>query len=217
MVQVFAARSVTLEDLRQHFGLQLTTAFDFFPEWMEAKAELTEAEKQSLDRVKQHFLHLSQSLPLMENAIKMVVISPLLDLAGFYDQPFGLRTEASVEVASQDEEILIRGQIDVLVVLERLWVLAIESKNMGIGLSVGIPQALSYMLAAPKTDGPVFGLVTTGSEFVFLKLAQQGTPQYTSSRVFSMLSPMNELYDVLRILKALGAAISPEVESGLLG
>ena len=208
MVQTLSARAATLEDLRQHFGLQLATAHQFFPEWLEAAAEVTATEQEQLDRVKRHFLHLSQSLPLMENSIKMVVLSPLLALAGFYDEPFNLRTEAPSEAVSQDEGLVIRGQVDVLVVLDRLWVLAIESKNMGISLSAGIPQALSYMLAAPPAERPSFGLVTNGSEFVFLKLVQQPTPQYSSSRVFSMLSPTNELYDILRILKFLGQLVS---------
>lgn len=208
MVQTLQARNVTLEDLQEHFGLKLTTSYQFFSEWMDAQVEITEPEKQLLDRVKANFLYLSQSPPMMENAVKMVVLSPLLDLAGFYMPPFRLRAEVSIDVTAQDEDVMIRGQIDVLILLGQLWVLAIESKNMGIGLSAGIPQGLSYMLATPTSDRPMFGLVTTGSEFVFLKLVQQPTPLYTSSRVFSMLSPMNELYNVLQILKALGQVVS---------
>jgi len=208
MVQTLQARNVTLENLQEHFGLKLTTSYQFFPEWMNAQAEITDTEKQLLDRVKANFLYLSQSPPMMENAVKMVVLSPLLDLAGFYTPPFRMRAEVSIDVSAQDEDVMIRGQIDVLILLGQLWVLAIESKNMGIGLSAGIPQALSYMLATPVGDRPMFGLVTTGSEFVFLKLVQQPTPLYTSSRVFSMLSPINELYDVLQILKTLGQVVS---------
>ncbi len=104
--------------------------------------------------------------------------------------------------------MVIPGSIDVLMVLQQLWVLVIESKNLGIGISAGLPQVLSYMLSTPSRDRPMFGLVTTGSEFVFLKLVQQPTPMYTTSRVFSMLSPTNELYDVLRIFKALGEFVS---------
>lgn len=211
MVQTLQARNVTLENLQEHFGLRLTTSYQFFPEWMNAQAELTDLEKQILDRVKTNFLYLSQSPPMMENAVKMVVLSPLLDLAGFYTPPFRMRAEVSIDVSAQDQDVMIRGQIDVLILSGQLWVLAIESKNMGIGLSVGIPQALSYMLATPVGNRPMFGLVTTGSEFVFLKLVQQPTPLYTSSRVFSMLSPSNELYDVLQILKTLGQQVASAV------
>jgi len=198
------ARNLTLELLRQQFGLRVTTAYDFFPEWMASPASLTATEQERLDQVKAHFLHLSQAFPLMEDAIKMVIVSPLLDLAGFYDDPFHFRTEASTEVSALDGETLVRGQIDVLVTLNDLWIVVIESKNMGIGLAAGIPQALGYMLAHPEAERPSYGLVTNGSEFVFLKLQHRPTPQYTTSRVFSMLSPVNELYDVLKILKTLG-------------
>lgn len=179
---------------------------------MEAQAEVTDIEKQQLDRVKANFLYLSQSPPMMENAVKMVVLSPLLDLAGFYEPPFPMRAEVSIEVATQDDDTLIWGQIDVLVSFERLWILAIESKSIGIGLSTGIPQALSlsYMLATPTQERPIFGMVTPGSEFVFLKLVKAPEPLYTSSRVFSMFSPINELYDVLNILKKLGQAVSQD-------
>lgn len=166
MVQTLQPRNVTLADLQKHFGLHLTTSYQFFPEWMEAQAEVTDIEKQQLDRVKANFLYLSQSPPMMENAVKMVVLSSLLDLAGFYEPPFWMRAEVSMEVATQDDDTLIRGQIDVLVSFERLWILAIESKSIGIGLSTGIPQALSYMLATPTQERPIFGMVTTGSEFV---------------------------------------------------
>lgn len=199
------AHNLTLEVLRQQFGLKLTTAYDFFPEWMHLNDQVTDGEKQRLDQVKAHFLYLGQVLPLMEDAIKMVVIAPLLELAGFYSEPFHLRTEASVTVTAVDEETIIRGQIDALVAMDDLWVVVIESKNMGISLAAGIPQALGYMLAAPDRERPSFGLVTNGSEFVFLKLQRHPETIYTSSRVFSMLSPINELYDVLNILKALGA------------
>ena len=213
MAVTLQAHKLTLEMLRQQFGLQLTTAYEFFPEWMTAQETVTGVEKERLDQVKAHFLYLSQVLPLMEDAIKMVVVSPLLEMAGFYQEPFYLRTEASTTVTVEDEGTVIRGQIDVLVALDNLWVVVIESKNMGISLSSGIPQVLGYMLAAPETVGlpeqgtyrPSFGLVTNGSEFVFLKLQKRPETLYTSSRVFSMLSPINELYDVLNILKALGA------------
>jgi len=135
------------------------------------------------------------------------VLSPLLDLAGFYAAPFAIQTGVSAEVTAQDEGVVIRGQIDVLVIQNQLWILAIESENMGVGLSVGIPQILSYMLAAPQKEEPMFGLVTTESEFVFLKLAHHPVPTYTTSRVFSLFSPVNELYDVLKILKTLGSKV----------
>ena len=107
MVQTLQARTVTLEDLRSHFGLQLTTSYQFFTEWMDVHLEIADPEKQRLDRVKENFLYLSQSPPMVEDAVKMVVLSPLLDLAGFYATPFRIRAEVSIDVTAQDEDVMI--------------------------------------------------------------------------------------------------------------
>ncbi|MEH2071603.1 MAG: hypothetical protein V7K47_26190 [Nostoc sp.] len=43
--------------------------------------------------------------PLLENTVKMVVLSPLLDLADFYLSRFHIKSEKSVEVAAVDEGV----------------------------------------------------------------------------------------------------------------
>ena len=59
--------------------------------------------------------------------------------------------------------------MDVLVLMERFWVLVIEAKRAEFSLKVGIPQALSSMISNPHPDRPVYGLVSNGHSFVFLK------------------------------------------------
>jgi hypothetical protein len=71
-----------------------------------------------------------------------------------------------------------------------------------------IPQALTYMLANPDQEKPVFGLVTNGSHFLFLKLAQENIVQYAMSDEFTLLKRENELYKVLSILKKLSEILS---------
>ncbi|MBD1847913.1 hypothetical protein H6F89_31950 [Cyanobacteria bacterium FACHB-63] len=104
---------------------------------------------------------------MLEEAVKMVVLSPLLDLVGFYQPPFRIQPEKAIEVEVIDPEegVMIRGEIDVLVVSGQLWVLAIESKMSAFSLNVALPQALSYMLANPSQ--PCYGLILNGSDFVF--------------------------------------------------
>ncbi|MEB3281279.1 MAG: hypothetical protein VKK42_20385 [Lyngbya sp.] len=60
------------------------------------------------------------------------------------------------------------------------------------------------MLANPNVNRPVFGMVTNGGNFIFVKLHIQEFPQYELSNVFSLLPRRNQLYDVLQILKCLG-------------
>ena len=210
MVQVIQAEKVTLYDLVKKFKLRLSEDKQFFQEWQEELPELTDGERQRLDRVKESYFNLTMR-PMLEDMVKMVVLSPLLDLAGFYLPPFYSQTEESVEIVEKDEEVVIRGKIDVLVLQDRFWVIVIESKRPGLSLEPGIPQALAYMLASPQPEKPLFGLVTNGSNFIFLKLIQQEVPLYGLSDEFT-LRRGNDLYTVLGILKQLSQLFIQENE-----
>ena len=84
MVSPIPAGQVTLADLEGRYGLSLTTQETFFTEWFADLPSLSEVEQRSLDRVKANFTSLIKTPPLLENSVKMVMLSPLLDLAGFY-------------------------------------------------------------------------------------------------------------------------------------
>ncbi|MDJ0734295.1 MAG: restriction endonuclease subunit R [Nostocaceae cyanobacterium] len=208
MVQIIQAQNVTLGFLAAKFGLQLVNNEDFFTEWFEDIPEITDLEKQYLNRVKNNFLRLIQYPPILEDAVKMVVLSPLLDLAGFYEDPFLITTEKSIELAVESESEIVRGRIDVLVIQEQLWLLVIESKKASFSLLEARPQALAYMLANPNTKIPVFGLVLNGEDFQFIKLTKEDKPFYALSDKFTLYKRENELYQVLTILKKLGKIIS---------
>lgn len=212
MVQATPATEVTLRELKQTLGLMQAQNADFFSEWTDVsvksgKIELGETEKALLDRVKNNYLELMEAPPMLENTVKMVVLAPLLDLCGFYHRPFRIETETGVTIKMEDEGTVIRGRIDVLVLNQRFWLLVIESKRSDFAVTRAIPQALSYMLANPKDSQPTFGMITNGNEFLFLKTVRQPIAQYANSRLFSLLNPGNELYNVLSILKSLGALI----------
>ncbi|MBV9389073.1 MAG: restriction endonuclease subunit R [Chroococcidiopsidaceae cyanobacterium CP_BM_ER_R8_30] len=200
MTQAIAARNIKLHDLKAKFGLQRVEDELFFPEWLNDLPELTDSEQQALARVKRNYLYLLE-YPVMESIVKMVVLSPLLDLAGFYEPPFRVDGEVNVRVSAADEGEVIQGSIDVLVIQEVLWVTVIEAKNSEFSLTKAISQALAYMLASPKRDRPLFGVVLNGSEFLFIKLVFGDVPKYGLSDVFSLLNRGNDLYPVLQILK----------------
>lgn len=208
MVQIIQATNLTLRDLKTKYSLQEMPGNQFFREWVDNLPDLTDLEKQLLDRVKANYLHLAER-PLLENTVKMVVLSPLLDLAGFYQAPFDVDSEyeVSVPISAEDEGVIVKGKIDVLSLKEQLWILVIESKRARFAVMEAIPQALAYMMASPNVDVPTFGLAINGSDFIFLKLIKQQTPQYALSRLFSILNPENDLYNVLSILKLIGTLI----------
>ncbi len=208
MIQFIQAQNIGLAYLEERFSLQLAEEEAFFTEWFENLPETTDLEKQELDKVKLHFLRLVKRPPLSEETVKLVVLSPLLNLAGFYDEPFYIRGEQSIEISAEDEGEAIRGRIDILVIQEQLWILVIESKRSSFSLLETVAQALVYMLANPSQDKPTFGLVTNGSDFIFLKLTKENQPKYAMSDQFTILKRKNELYQVLSVLKNLSQVLS---------
>jgi hypothetical protein len=201
MATTIAAHHLKLHDLRTQFNLQRSAAVDFFQEWQVAGVALSDQEKDMLDRVRHNYLYLLE-YPVIESIVKMVVLSPLLDLAGFYEPPFRVQGEANIQVSGEDEGVVIRGCIDVLAVQDTLWILVIEAKNSEFSLTKAMPQALAYMLSNPHSQ-PTFGLVLNGSECLFLKLIPGEVPEYATSNMFSMLNQGNDLYRVVQILREL--------------
>ncbi len=203
MTQILQARNVNLRDLIDQFGLQLVRDREFFTEWHEDLPELIEQEEQFLDKVQQGFLNLMQYPPYLEKAVQISVLSPLLFLANFFLPPFRIRAEQSTEIISEDEGVLIRGQLDLIVLKDRFWVLVIESKEFSYSPEAGLAQLLSYMLANPDDEKPCFGLLTNGLDFRFIKLLKNPA-RYAVSDRRDLLDEGNALYSVLQIMKRLG-------------
>lgn len=194
----------TFSQLQNQFNLQRSTDEQFFIEWLNIDTELTKKEQQTLDYIQQKYFYQLSDSQLGEETIKLIVLSPLLDLAGFFDPPFRFQTETTVQITVESDDVVYRGRIDALVLPEKLWIVVIESKETSFSLELALPQTLAYMLANPNPERPVFGMVTNGGNFIFVKLQIKEFPQYELSNVFSLLLRRNQLYDVLQILKRLG-------------
>ena len=204
------ASSLTLSNLRQNFGLRLDSSDRFFDEWLNNAPTLTEAELQGLDRLTNNYTYLSQEEPPLEEIVKLVVVSPLLDLAGFYQFPFLVKAEVStnIEVADEANTIAVQGRIDILVIQDSFWILVIESKPARLDVTAGIPQALTYLLSASNFQSSCYGMVTNGREVLFLKCdRQQSVPQYTKSHTYRLLENRAERIQVLQGLKQIGTYI----------
>ncbi|HBL13518.1 MAG TPA: type I restriction endonuclease subunit R [Cyanobacteria bacterium UBA11162] len=197
----------SLSDLRVRCNLHQADSDRFFYEWVDDLPELDEREQVGVARIKQRYdYHRNDSL-LLEGTINLVVVSPLLEIAGFLDPPFRIRSPYGISLELDDPEEIIRGFIDTLVVQEQLWILVVESKRTSIPVPAAFPLLLAYMLASPRSDRTAFGMATNGDEFVFLKLSQENDPHYDVSRTFSLFPKRHELGEVLRILKRLGQLV----------
>ena len=210
MTVVIPAHHLSLLEVEQRFKLHQVYDVAFFPEWQITAVDLPTEERWLLDRAQRDFLYLAKG-PLHEEIVKLVVLSPLLSVAGFYQQPFRPVAEHQVELTLHGDDAAaekIRGRLDMLVLNESLWVVAVESKNSHLSVRAALPQMLFYMLASPSTQATLFGLATNGDEFLLLKLVRGESPQYALSRPFSLLNPGNELYTVVTILQQLSQTVA---------
>ncbi|NEO86940.1 MAG: restriction endonuclease subunit R [Spirulina sp. SIO3F2] len=214
MVQTLPAKALTLKDLREQFGLQWVQDPTFFSEWHGPFPELTSAERSLLDQTRAGFFDLLDYPPLLEDVVRMSVLDPLLFVGGFFLAPFQVRSEPTVTLQAEADGLLFQGKIDALILKEQLWVLIIEAKRATFSTEAGLPQLLTYMLVAPQTSTPLYGVITTGNEFVFVKLLRQAQqPCYRISKGLRLRDPgVNPLYEVLQIFRHLSqlAIASPQ-------
>ncbi|MEM8642805.1 MAG: type I restriction endonuclease [Cyanobacteria bacterium P01_G01_bin.54] len=196
----------TLQDVHQRLGLVQTQSNDFFTEWTDELPTLTAQEQVRIDRLKQRYdYHRADGL-LLEGTINLVVTVPLLELLGFVDPPFHVKSPYGVALELEDPQETIRGFIDVLVLQEQLWILTVESKRTSISVPAALPQLLAYMAANPDNQFPQYGMATNGDEFVFLKLG--ASKEYDASRSFSLFPRRHELGQVVQILRVLGQRVA---------
>lgn len=203
MTQATQAKDVDLRYLIDNFKLQLVLDDQFFREWQDDLPEVTEFDKQLLDKVKAGYFNLINYPPLLEDVVKMAIIDPILFIGDFYLAPLYIKTEEPVEIIDEDDGVIVKGKIDTLVIKDQFWVMVIEAKQASYSIEKGLAQILAYMLGNQHSDKPSFGMISTGGSFIFLKLVKDKTPLYATSKIFEVRNPNNELYDVLRILKHL--------------
>jgi hypothetical protein len=202
MVEVIQASNIALYELEERFNLAQVQDPEFFPEWQGLAPELTAYERHWLDRAKTDFLSLTK-YPLHEEIVKIAVLAPVLSIAGLCRAPFVPAAEKQVEISFEDEGEVIRGRVDLLVLYRNLWVATIETKPKQADVLTALPQALLYMMASSTRSLPLFGLLTNGNHFIFVKLIKEETPRYGLSELFTLLRQENELYQVVVILKHL--------------
>jgi hypothetical protein len=197
----------TLAQLQAEFGLQRAETEDFFEEWLTGLPRLAAEEQTALDQIRERYNYQFSEGRLGEEIIKLIVLSPLLQLAGFYNPPFQFCAEETIYLEIEADERRYRGRIDALILQDRFWVVAIASKETSFSLGLAMPQLLAYLLASPNAAKPVYGMVTNGASFAFIKLQGGTTPQYEISDVFSLMPRRNRLHDVLQILKRMGQVV----------
>lgn len=196
------AKAITnLNVAHERLNLSPTNEPNFFTEWWQDLPELTEEEKQALNRLKNRYLYYAADGFVLEGTVSIIILSPLLELLGLCDSPFKIRGEKFVKVEIENGNTQLEGFIDALVIKDLFWVVLIEAKQYSFSVLQALPQTLAYMVANLNQEMPVFGLIMTGEDYIFVKLNQQ-LGQYALSRKFTLVNPQeNELYEVVRVIK----------------
>ena len=201
MTKTISASELTLQEIKIKFNLRQAEEEAFFSEWKDGLPEIKAEEQEWCDRIKADFLSLEE-YEFHEEIVKLVVLAPILSLAGFFRHPF--HANAEVKIMDEDEGEVIRGKIDILLLKQQFWIAVIETKNKQFSLIKALSQTLFYMMETPFSEKPTFSLLTNGSHFIFVKVRQGKESQYALSDEFSLYRRSNELYSVVRILRKLG-------------
>jgi hypothetical protein len=205
MVEIIPARSLELHEVESRFALQQILEPDFFPEWQGITPQLSEPDRYWLDKAKSNFLSLIK-YRLHEEVVKLSILAPILTVAGLGAAPFIPKAERQIEIAFESEDELIRGRIDLLILYRNLWVATIETKPQQSDVLEALPQALIYMMASPEV-GPLFGLLTNGRHFMFVKLIKGAESMYGLSELFTLFRQENDLYHVAAVLQKFGEIV----------
>ncbi len=192
---------INLNEVHAKLGISPSSDPNFFMEWQGNFPALTDADKARLDRLKQRYLYYADSGAITKGTVNLILLSPLLEALGFIDPPYQVRSEKYTRFEIEDGDTLLDGLIDALLIQEQLWLIVIESKRYGFSVRQAIAQTLAYMAGAPIS--PVFALITTGEDYLFVKL-DRSSYQYGLSDKFTLSTTEgNELYRVAQILKQL--------------
>ncbi|MDG2990816.1 restriction endonuclease subunit R [Candidatus Synechococcus calcipolaris G9] len=203
---------INFRDIQDKLGLQRTDNPEFFPEWRDFLPPPTDQEVLALNRLAQRYLAYLEEGEVSEGTLNIILFSPLLDALGLCDPPYRIRGETWVEVQTQvDDEagrMTLEGRIDALTVQDDFWLVVIEGKRGGFSVLRAVPQAIAYMAASPYPDRPVFGLVTNGYDYLFLKL-ERG--EFALSQSFTLLSDADS--NLLRVAQVLKHLVSVSLET----
>lgn len=82
-MQTIPARDINLRYLIDNFGIQLVRESDFFGEWQRDLPQLTDYDKQLLDKIKEGYFNLLNYPPLLEGVVRQAITDPLLFIGDF--------------------------------------------------------------------------------------------------------------------------------------
>ena len=187
----------TIAEAEKRFNLHRSPSKDFFTEWTSLLSKISDSDQTEIDIFWNRYIYHRSGGHLLENTVMLLLVSPSLTIAGFYDPPFRIKAEESVRITVSDSEETLQGRIDLLILCDRLWVIVLESKKTMLSVWCAVPQALSYAMANPNKDHPIFAMLSNGDDILFIKIQNK---EYAFSRIFSPFSSKIDLENSLQTL-----------------
>ncbi len=174
---------------------------DFFAEWQGEFEDLSAADRTFLDRLKSRYRYYQADGLITESTVSLILVAPLLEYLGLCDPPYKVKGEKYVKIEIENGAQVLEGLIDYLVIQDTFWLVLLETKRYGFSVLQALPQTLAYMASAGSS--PSFGLITTGEDYLLVKL-DLSSRQYDISDKFTLSTRQgNQLYQVTQILKFL--------------
>jgi hypothetical protein len=136
-----------------------------------------------------------------------MMLSPLLELLELDAPPYKTRSEKFVQIElddpDEDENMILEGYIDAIVVQEKFWLFVIESKRYGFNTSLAVPQLLAYMSTQPSPNSVLYGMAMNGEDYIFVKLDTLVHQYELSDKLTLSRRGENPLYEIVQVMKLL--------------
>ena len=201
--EILKVSPVYLASLRQNSGLTLTDATEFIEEWENNLPMLSLNKQQHLDTLRLGYLNHADHLNALSNLVEMAIVGPLLSLSGCFSQPLRIKNEKTFQVATPSQIGEIARKLHIWRLKETIWLMIVQSQGWELSIEAGLNQLISHLMFSPHTEKPLYGLVVTGGEFIFVKLQRKKDQiLYATSDVSVMRKNNVDLYHVFRILKS---------------
>ena len=200
------AKILTLNEVHQLRDLQPSVQRVRFTDVLNLP-DLTEWEMAEMAQIRIDFQAYWQAGKVLEGQVQLLVLAPLLRLAGYYRSPIQLSLEQAIaEIMLDDEDAKITGRLDLLAarrgVVTPLWVLVVESKNSQVDALNGLPQLLTYASQSLTSQESVWGLATNGFSYYFVRLISGETLSYQLLPELNLLDSDRALV-LLQVLKGI--------------
>ena len=205
MPQVLGVTKAITNLNKVHSALQLQPNHDpaFFSEWTAPFPELTLSEIEVCDRLRTRYQYYQAEGAITESTVNLIMVAPILELLKLNDPPYLIKGEKYIKIEIEERDQVLDGLIDILVMQNRLWFILLETKRYGFSVMQALPQTLTYMMSNPNNRDPSYGLITTGEDYLFVKLNPQTREYDVSDKLTLSTRRDNQLYKVIQILKHL--------------